>query len=209
MKVRLPKEEERTHNLFNSKTMSVNEKFVKGGYIYLLRGCINNLEGGITSKLYREGKKLKSLSVNPESMALAHVLNGNTAFVSATTSYYTAASFSKKCSIYIVKIPVKDIFVFTNELTESLDENEYLIPDYISKDEILTSFKYDELGKIYFYLKDVIGLNILPEDLEVSIEELDRIDYDKLQRYEEFNNGGEGSIFDDILGDIQKIIIKK
>lgn len=209
MKVRLPKEDERTHNLFDSKTMNLNDKFIKDGYIYLLRGSKKNLENGITSKLYREGKTLKNSGVTPDTMAMAHVLNGNTAFISTTTSYYVAASFSKKDTIYIVKIPINDIYVYVDDLTISLEESEYLVPDFIEEKEIVSSFKYDDLKSIYLYLKEDIGLNILPEDLNVTLDDLNKIDYEKLDLLSDFNTGGEGLLFDNLLNDIQKKIIKK
>lgn len=64
-----------------------------------------------------------------------------------------------------------------------------MIPDYISNEEIIKSFRYDKLKQIFNYLKNEIGLKITPYDLGVTEEDLEMIDTNRLNRYIAFNGG--------------------
>lgn len=196
----------RTKNLFRTGNLDVNEKFVKNGYIYLLRGDKKGLERGLTSFYYRQGHTLENMKIDANKMARAHVINGKTAFISATTNYKIAASFANRQKIYVVRVPLEDIFIYCDDLTRLLFEYEYLIPDIIEASEIIKTFKYDRLTPLYKYLVEELDLPISPTDLGVDDEWLKKIDYNELEMMEEFNNAG--SSLDPMLEAIQKILIK-
>lgn len=131
--------------------------------MYLLRGALKGQDTGFYSQEYARRNTIESLGMDHYNVAYAQFSNGNTPFISSTTDYYTAASFSKKERIYIIKIKISDVYTFYQD--ETLEEKEYMIPDYISNKEILKSFRYDKLKQIFNYLTNEIGLKISPEDL--------------------------------------------
>ena len=143
--------------------------------------------------------------MDPYDVAYAQFLNGNTPFISTTTDYYTAAAFSKKEKIYIIKVKVDDVYTFYQD--EGLEEKEYMIPDYISNEEIIKSFRYDKLKQIFNYLKNEVGLEITPEDLGVTEKDLEMIDMDRLNQYIAFNAGD--SFLDYGLSLIQNSLLYK
>lgn len=171
----------------NESAKNLNKKFIKDNYMYLLRGALNGQESGFYSQEYAKGNTIESLGMDPYDVAYAQFLNGNTPFISTTTYYYTAAAFSKKEKIYIIKVKVDDVYTFYQD--ESLEEKEYMIPDYISNEEIIKSFRYDKLKQIFNYLKNEVGLEITPEDLGVTEKDLEIIDMDILNQYIAFNVG--------------------
>lgn len=72
---------------------------------------------------------------------------------------------------------------------DDLEEKEYMIPDYISNEEIIKSFRYDKLKQIFYYLKNEVELEITFEDLGVTEKDLEMIDIDRLNQYIAFNAG--------------------
>lgn len=182
----------RSHNLEqltqnNESAKNLNKNFIKDGYMYLLRGALNGQESGFYSREYAKGNTIESLGMDPYDVAYAQFLNGNTPFISTTTDYYTAAAFSKKERIYIIRVKADDVYTFYQD--EGLEEKEYMIPDYISNEEIIKSFRYDKLKQIFNYLKNEIGLKITPYDLGVTEDDLEMIDTNRLNRYIAFNAG--------------------
>lgn len=149
-------------------TKELNQKFIKDGYMYLLRGAKNGQETGFYSAEYAKKNTIENLKLDPNKVAYAQRLNGNTPFISATTDVYTAASFANHERIYVLKIPVEDVYMFeedTDDMFLGLVEEEYMIPDYIGKEEIIRSFRYDKFKQIYNFLAKEIGLDITPSDL--------------------------------------------
>lgn len=170
-----------------NKPKALNPKFIKDGYIYLLRGAKNGQETGFYSREYAKKGTIENLGLDPILVAYAQSLNGNTPFISATTDLSTAAAFSLKQRIYILRIPVED--VYTLYVEEGLVENEIMIPDYISSEEIVNSFRFDKFRQIFGYLTEEIGLSITPEDLGETYETIKNPDMDKIERYIAFNEG--------------------
>ena len=145
--------------------------------MYLLRGANDGQETGFYTRTYANGDTMSSLKLDPNSVAFYHSMNGNTSFISATTDIYTAASFANK-RIYVLKIPVEDVYTFFE--IDGLMEFEYMIPDYILSSEIVKSFRFDKMKQIFNYLTLEVGLNITPEDLgttknDILFPNLDRI----------------------------------
>ena len=182
---------------------NLNKKFIKDGYMYLLRGAKNGQETGFYSKLYSEKKTIESLKYNPENVAYTQYINGNTPFLSATTDLYVAASFSLKQKIYILKLLIDDVYTFYEN--DHLIEKEYMIPDYISKSEIINSFRYDKFRQIYNYFIKEIGLELQPEDLGVTLEDITNTDIKKIERLINFNTSC--SSVDPILEALQESIM--
>jgi len=181
----------------------LNPKFVKDGYIYLLRGAKNGQETGFYSREYAKKNTIESLRLDPNKVAYAQRLNGNTPFISATTDIYIAASFANYERIYVLKIPVSDVYKFESDAVGGfidLPEEEYLIPDYISKEEIIRSFRYDKFRQIYNFLTKEIGLMITPEDLG-EMGDIDHPDMDRIEIGASFNNSA--SYLDPILSALQ------
>ena len=178
----------------------LNKKFIKDGYMYLLRGAKAGQETGFYSEKYAKKKTIENLRLNPNNVAYAQSMNGNTPFISATTELYTAASFAEQQRIYILKVPVEDIYTFYQN--EMLMEEEYMIPDYIAKEEIIKSFRYDKFKQIYNFLTLQVGLKITPEDLRVTAEDLSNPDIERIEFETECNNSG-ADIWDPILKAVQ------
>lgn len=158
----------------------LNNKFIKNGYMYLLRGAKNGQESGFYSEAYSKKNTIESLGLDPNNVAYAQVLNGNTPFISATTDIYTAASFAQNEGIYILKVSIEDVYTFYS--FEELMEKEYMIPDFISCQEIVRSFRYNKFKQIYNYLIHEAELSINPEDLGANIEE---INFPNIQKIED------------------------
>lgn len=194
--------EEKTENPMAGKNL--NEKFVKDGYMYLLRGAKKGQETGFYSRDYANGKTIESMGLDPYQTAYAQCLNGNTPFISATTDIYTAAAFSRKERIYVLKVPVSDVYTFFS--FSELMEQEYMIPDFIAKDEIVRSFRYDKVRSLYTYLTEEVGLDICPADLGATPEEIVSLDYDKLDTIIDFN-GEENEPMDFILNALQGVLL--
>ncbi len=188
---------DRSKNLRTDTGLILNPKFVKDGYAYLLRGAKKGQESGFYSREYARKNTIESLDLDIDILSTVHTICGDTPFISTTTDYYIAASFANKERIYIVKVPVEDVYSF--EVVTNDSESEYLIPDFISSDEIVVSFRYDKAGAIYRFLKGEVGLDLEPSDLGLVESDLTCIDYDKLQSYMDFNGDGDFSPLDPAL----------
>lgn len=176
---------------FASEGMSskdLNVKFIKNGYYYLLRGAKNGQETGFYSREYANKNTIESLGIDPNAAAFAQYLNGDTPFISATTDLYTAASFSQNERIYILQMSIDDVYTFYQ--SDSLMEKEYMIPDYISANEIIRSFRYNKFKQIYNYLTNEIGLNITHEDLGIRETDLNFPNEEKIKDIRFFNEAG-------------------
>lgn len=176
--------------------------------MYLLRGAKNGQEYGFYSQEYAKKNTIESLRIDSNTVAMAQAVNGNTPFISATTNIYVAASFSNCERIYILKVPVEDIYTFSQnkDSVMLLCEEEYMVPDYISKEEIIRSFRYDKFKQIYSFLIKEIGLDIMPEDLGET-DDIEHPDMTRINMSMHFNNAGES--FDSILSILQKVYLEK
>lgn len=182
----------------------LNTKFIKDGYMYLLRGSNAKQETGFYSKLYSSKRTIETEKLDVDNVAYAQQLNGNTPFISTTTSLSVASAFSNEGRIYVVKVPVFDVYYFCE--IDGLYEKEYLIPDFIKQEEIIRSFRHDKFKQIYNFLTNEIGLELTPEDLEETTETINRPDKEKIQMIRDFNEGS--SQLDDILIEIQEELMK-
>lgn len=193
-------EKGRTKGLFKKGLSKVNEKFVKDGYIYLLRGQQRDGSEGIKSYYYeKENMTVDECYCSLEKMAFQHTINGKTPLISTTTDYMVAASWTEKKRIYIVKIPLEDIYVYEDDFSEIYGEEEYFVPDIIYKEEILKSFRYNKLKEVYEYLTKEIGLDILPEDLGIINNDKLNFDYNLFNILHKYNFAGENSFEDNFL----------
>lgn len=184
----------RTHGLFKPN-MPINEKLVKDGYIYLFRGDNSGFENGFHSKFYKKNIMLSDIQNPVEEIAELHTLDCISPFISTTARPIVAAMYSKKRNIYLLRIPLKDIYVYSD--SESFDlEQEYLVPDLISKDEIVKVFKHDEIKELYYYLVNEIGLNITPDDIGLfGIYNIEDFNVRDLYRLEDSFIGDENDTF--------------
>ncbi len=184
---------------------NLNPKFVKDGFIYLLRGDHPNLDKkGFYSRTYGYGKlsthelarqlqasnevgymlygderyltvvKPASQSI-AEELALKQIQRGGSSFISTTTSVLCAeagtgnipdATEQSQYEIYVLKIPIDFVIKSNTGNHFGLEEDEYLIPDYVSKDEIVAKFPRDKTEEVYQYLHDLLGVS--REDLRLQ-----------------------------------------
>lgn len=180
---------DRTHNLYTESQKEIEKCFYKKGYIYLLKGDPEEHKDGFKSYYYLKGYRLSDTTVDIEKAAYMQTLGINSYFVSTTTDYMTAAAFSKRNKIYVIKIPVTDVYRQDNDLVRDLKEKEYLIPDCVFPYEVVASFDFNNFNSLFSYLTNEAGLDILPEDLGVTSEIFTKgIDYNQLQIIEEFNS---------------------
>lgn len=158
----------------------LDSKFIKEGNMYLLRGAKVGQETGFYTKTYRKKETIESKNMDPCRVAEAHGLLGDTSFISATTSLLTAATFANGQRIYILKMPVEDVYRFHGRFS-FLEESEYLIPDFIAQEEIIASYRYNKLRQVYNYLTKQVGLEVTPEEMGVLKEFLDHPDEEELK----------------------------
>lgn len=160
----------RTHNIYNGRP--INNNLVKDGYIYLFRG---DSSGDICfkSRKYDKGIKLSDVHEPLDLVAKYHTEEFDTPFISLTSSAIAASMYSNMTRIYLVKIPVEDIYIYRNQI--STLEEEYLVADYISKEEIVKIFEFDQIKEIYEYLLGTINLNIVPRDIGVPFDDINEL----------------------------------
>lgn len=175
---------QRSENLKFKKRLEPNAKFIKDGYIYLLRGDQKGQSSGFFSYGYIQGKENISgyietqKDITLETLAYQHGIKGKGRFISATTNLGIAEQFATDYdngSIYIIKIkensaykveqPIDKLNMSSFDLDLGNGEREYLIPDCIYPDEICAEFKCYEHRKVFNYLVNVVGLKITPFDI--------------------------------------------
>ncbi|MDX9970337.1 MAG: hypothetical protein RBS56_00310 [Candidatus Gracilibacteria bacterium] len=176
----------------------LNPKFIKDGFIYLLRGDYPNLdEKGFYTRTYGYGKlSTKQLTeqlqssdevgyaiygderyltvAKPLSQSIAEELAvkqsqiGGSSFISATTSIPCAeagtgnvpdAAEQLQYAIYVLKIPIDSVINSNTDNYFGLEEDEYLIPDYVSKNEIIAKYSRDNTEEVYQYLHELLGVS--------------------------------------------------
>lgn len=171
-----------------SGIQELNEKFVKDGYIYLLRGAEAGQMSGFFAYPYCQSKinleeYLKRYSTKTvEKLLEKHGEIGKGYFISATTKLPLTTKFCHKVgnesgSIYILKMKPEDVyrlpphkleFLPTFMNAEDFNEEEYVTPDYIMPNELVEEFEYTDYIGVYKYLTEVIGLKITLQDIGFS-----------------------------------------
>lgn len=205
---------ERSKNLKLNKVHPHNSKFIKDGYLYLLRGSRKGQMSGFFTYPYSKEKKNveQYLRENPSEiadiLASRQSMKGRERFISTTTDITVAAEFSRldldkniSGSIYVLKIKPEDVFRIMSPvaldkfygLEGFRDESEYLIPDFVRPEEIIKEFRYNDYIGIYEYLKNEIGLDIKKSDivLKENIEdqpELSDRHLNQLRKLNDLNN---------------------
>jgi hypothetical protein len=182
---------------FDQWKVNLNPKFIKDGFIFLLRGDHPNLDkkgfytrtygyAKLTTQqlaeqfhsaddvgyvLYGDERYLTIAKPNfdnaIEQLAYLQSARGGSSFISTTTSMPCAqagtgnipdATEQLAYQIYVLKIPV-DAAINSNTGNHfGMEEDEVLVPDYISKDEIVATFSRGESEQAYQYLHDILGI---------------------------------------------------
>jgi len=164
---------------------NLNPKFVKDGFVYLLRGDHPNLDKkGFYARTYGYGKlstkqlaeQLSGSSDNKaEQLAYLQSAKGGSSFISTTTSIPCAeagtgnvpdAAEQLQYEVYILKIPIDSAINSNTANHFGMEEDEVLVPDYISKDEIVAKFPRGKTEEVYQYLHDLLG--VTKEDLKIQ-----------------------------------------
>lgn len=190
---------------FGKWKVNLNPKFIKDGFVYLLRGDHPNLDqkgfyartygyGKLTTKqlteqlqgsgevgyaLYGDERYLttaKPFSDNTaEQLAYLQSAKGGSSFISTTTSIPCAeagtgnvpdAAEQLQYEVYVLKIPVDSAINSNTGNFYGMEEDEVLVPDYISKDEIVAKFPRGKSEEVYQYLRDLLG--VTKEDLKIQ-----------------------------------------
>lgn len=179
----------RSKNIKLKNVKPTDSKFIKDGYLYLLRGSRKGQMSGFFTYQYAKDKQnleqylRKNPGVTADFLASQQSMKGRERFISATTDITIAAEFSKfnkntntAGSIYVIKIKLENAFRVESPVAlENFwgngikgDESEYLIPDFVKPEEILKEFNYNDYLGIYNYLKEYVGLNISRKDINLS-----------------------------------------
>ncbi len=184
---------------------NLNPKFVKDGFVYLLRGDHPNLDKkGFYARTYGYGKlSTKQLAEQlsgsdevgyalygderyltvakpssdnkAEQLAYLQSAKGGSSFISTTTSIPCAeagtgnvpdAAEQLQYEVYILKIPIDSAINSNTANHFGMEEDEVLVPDYISKDEIVAKFPRGKTEEVYQYLHDLLG--VTKEDLKIQ-----------------------------------------
>lgn len=187
---------------------NLNPKFVKDGFVYLLRGDHPNLDKkGFYARTYGYGKlSTKQLAEQlsgsdevgyalygderyltvakpssdnkAEQLAYLQSTKGGSSFISTTTSIPCAeagtgnvpdAAEQLQYEIYVLKIPVDSAINSNTGNFYGMEEDEVLVPDYISKEEIVAKFPRGKTEEVYQYLHDLLG--VTKEDLKIVSKE--------------------------------------
>lgn len=190
---------------FDKLEVSLNPKFIKDGFVYLLRGDHPNLDKkGFYARTYGYGKlttqqlaeqlhgagevgyalygderyltTAKPSSDNTvEQLAYLQSAKGGSSFISTTTSIPCAeagtgnvpdAAEQLQYEVYVLKIPVDSAINSNTGNFYGMEEDEVLVPDYISKDEIVAKFPRGKTEEVYQYLHDLLG--VTKEDLRIQ-----------------------------------------
>lgn len=78
-----------------------------------------------------------------------------------------------------------------------------MVPDYISQEEFIRSFRWDKFVTIYRFLVNDVGLDILPEDLGMTDSDLSYPDVDKIDMFIGLN-----TVVDPMINKIQADIMR-
>lgn len=93
---------------------------------------------------------------------------GGSSFISTTTSIEAARAGTgnqpnpneqEEYEVYILKIPLDSVIDSGTGNFFGMEEDEYLVPDYIGPDEIVAHFPRDDKEGIYQYLHEQLGID--------------------------------------------------
>lgn len=182
---------------FENWKVALNPKFVKDGFMYVLRGDHPNLDKkGFYARTYGYAKltteqlaeqlhgadeagyalygderfftAASPRSKSPaEELALLQSVRGGSSFISATTSLLAAeagtgnvpdAAEQLQYEIYVLKIPVDSVINSNTGNFYGMQEDEYLIPDYVSREEVVAKFPRGQTEEVYQYLHGLLGI---------------------------------------------------
>lgn len=113
-----------------------------------------------------------------DELALKQSQIGGSTFISTTTSLETAIAGTgnqpnkedqERYEIYVVKIPIEYVINSNTGNFFRMEEDEYLVPDYITPNEIVAKFSRDDRDGVYEYLHEELGVE--KEDLRINPEE--------------------------------------
>ena len=184
---------------------NLNPKFIKDGFVYLLRGDHPNLDKkGFYTRTYGYGKlttqqlteqlhgsdevgyalygderyltTAKPSSDNAtEQLAYLQSAKGGSSFISTTTSIPCAeagtgnvpdAAEQLQYEIYVLKVPVDSAINSNTQNHFGMEEDEILVPDYISKEEIVAKFPRGRTEDLFEYMHNLLG--VTKEDLKIE-----------------------------------------
>ncbi len=102
-----------------------------------------------------------------DQLAYFQSARGGSSFVSTTTSIESARAGTgnqptpeeqSKGEVYILKIPLDSVIDSGTGNFFGMEEDEYLVPDYVGVDEVVAHFPRDDKEGIYQYLHDQLGI---------------------------------------------------
>lgn len=183
---------------------NLNPKFVKDGYMYLLRGD-NPGQGTkgfyartfgyarkITAKLAEDISKPEEVGYvlygderyldHPQphvstvagELAFRQSATGGSSFISTTTNLERAragtgnrptAEQKEATEVYIIRVPTSSIINSNTGNHFGLEEDEYLVADYVLPDEIVARFPRDAKEDVYNYMHAL--LDVSEQDLKI------------------------------------------
>ena len=188
--------------------VNLNPKFIKDGFIYLLRGDHPNLDQkGFYARTYGYGKQTTKQLVEQlknsdevgyalygderylttakpssdnkvEQLAYLQSAKGGSSFISTTTSIPCAeagtgnipnAAEQLQYEIYVLKIPLDSAINNNTGNFFGMEEDEILVPDYISKEEIVAKFPRGKTEELYAYMYNLLG--VTKEDLKMQADD--------------------------------------
>jgi hypothetical protein len=100
---------------------------------------------------------------------------GGSSFISATTNLETAragtgnqpsADQQEATEIYVLKVPVGSVINSNTNNHFGLEEDEYLIPDFVSPTEVVARFPRDAKDEILSYMHGMLG--VTREDIKIK-----------------------------------------
>lgn len=106
-------------------------------------------------------------SSSAEQLAYLQSEIGGSSFVSTTTSILCAeagtgnvpdAAEQLEYEIYVLKIPVDSVINSNTGNYFGMEEDEYLVPDYIGQSEIVAKFPRSDKEGVYQYLHSILGI---------------------------------------------------
>lgn len=121
--------------------------------------------------LYGNDAYLKT--AEPSSSSIAQELAfkqsqiGGSSFISTTTNLECAIAGTgnspdpeeqSKYDVYVLRVPVEAIINSNTGNYFGMEEDEYLVPDYISPDEVIAKFSRDQREEVYRYMGDLLGV---------------------------------------------------
>jgi hypothetical protein len=108
-------------------------------------------------------------------LAYQQSAKGGSAFISATTSLEAARAGTGNSpnpeekalqEVYVIKLPVDSVINSNTGNFFGMEEDEYLVPDFILPNEVVARFPRDAKEDIYSYMHELLG--VTKEDLRIK-----------------------------------------